>query len=87
MSKTYCRFCDIVVLGLYVNCPRCGEYLPPVGEGSKTPPEPFQLVKLGDSWKTALPQPSVGNNDTKAAESLGQLPGAPTGGTEAVDAS
>lgn len=55
MSKTHCRFCDITVLGLYINCPRCGNYLPP-GEGEKIPPEPFQLVELGKSWQTAMPK-------------------------------
>lgn len=55
MSKTYCRFCDIHVLGLYLNCPRCGKWLAPT-EGKDIAPEPFQLVELGASWQTALPK-------------------------------
>jgi hypothetical protein len=51
MSKTHCRFCDITVQGLYLNCPRCGKWLAP-SEGSNTAPEPFELVEYGESWNT-----------------------------------
>lgn len=44
-------------MGLYLNCPRCGLWLPPtaVPEGQKLqiPSEPFLLVKFGDSWQYA----------------------------------
>ncbi len=57
MSRTYCRFCDMTVQGIYVNCPRCGKWLPPqefsdpLSMMEKTPPEPFKVVKLGPSWE------------------------------------
>lgn len=55
MSKTYCRFCDITVGGLYLHCPRCGGWLPgkenlPAGEKGVINPEPFDLVEFGKSW-------------------------------------
>lgn len=65
MSKTYCRFCDITVDGLYLHCPRCGGWLPPkenlpAGEKGVIKPEPFDLVEFGKSWdykiKAAAPQ-------------------------------
>lgn len=55
MSKTYCRFCDITVNGLYLHCPRCGGWLPPKdtlpeGEKGVINSEPFELVEFGKSW-------------------------------------
>ena len=67
--KTYCRFCDITVLGLYLNCPRCGKYLPPVGEGDDVSPEPFQLVKLGESWQSTPKE----HDDLSARTLVGRL--------------
>lgn len=29
MSKSYCRFCKLLFKGLYLNCPKCGKWLPP----------------------------------------------------------
>ena len=29
MSKTHCRFCELSFEGLYLNCPKCGKWLPP----------------------------------------------------------
>jgi hypothetical protein len=49
MSNTYCRFCDIAVKGLYVNCPKCGNYLPPFGKGERKQPEPYVLADYGVS--------------------------------------
>lgn len=59
MSNTNCRMCDIVVKGLYLNCPRCGKYLMPkeFGEGVDIPPEPFELVRYGESWN--VPQTNL----------------------------
>lgn len=55
MSKTYCRFCDITVEGIYLNCPRCGNWLLPHpdqnGDRPTTPPEEFTLVSIGESWQ------------------------------------
>jgi hypothetical protein len=44
MSNTHCRFCEVTVKGLYLNCPKCGQYLMPYGKGAPTPPEPYELA-------------------------------------------
>lgn len=44
MSNTHCRFCELTFNGLYINCPKCGKYLPP-GRGPKLPPEPYELAE------------------------------------------
>lgn len=44
MSNTYCRFCEITVKGLYLNCPKCGKYLTP-GGGPTAPREPYMLAR------------------------------------------
>ncbi len=56
MSNTCCRFCDITIQGIYLNCPRCGKWLPPT-KGKSISSEPFQIVSYGDSWQTAKPKP------------------------------
>ena len=55
MSKTYCRFCDISTVGLYLHCPRCGAWLPPkdalpAGEKLVINSEPFEIAEFGKSW-------------------------------------
>ena len=46
MSKTYCRFCDITLRGIYLHCPKCGKYLSPYGNEPDIAPEPYELVIL-----------------------------------------
>lgn len=43
MSNTHCRFCEITVKGLYLNCPKCGEWLAPT-KGERIAPEPYELA-------------------------------------------
>lgn len=38
MSKTRCRFCALTFEGLYLNCPKCGKWLPPL-DGEDLPPD------------------------------------------------
>ena len=44
MSKTYCRFCEVTVKGLYLNCPKCGKWLMPGAPGDDIDPEPYESV-------------------------------------------
>lgn len=67
MSKTYCRFCDITVEGIYLNCPRCGKWLAPDPPKDpnliQQPPKKFKLVQLGKSWNDQFnPIPDKENN-------------------------
>ena len=39
MSKTFCRFCELHFIGLYLNCPKCGKWLAPTA-GHDTAPDP-----------------------------------------------
>lgn len=41
MSKTYCRFCEVRFIGIYLNCPKCGKWLAPmdVAPGRDMEPE------------------------------------------------
>lgn len=43
MSSTYCKFCNISVKGIYINCPNCGTNLLHPDE-PKTPPEKYELA-------------------------------------------
>jgi len=45
MSNTHCRFCEITVKGLYLNCPKCGKWLAPV-DGSDIEPEEYELAGM-----------------------------------------
>lgn len=39
MSKTFCRFCELHFIGLYLNCPKCGKWLAPTA-GHDIAPDP-----------------------------------------------
>ena len=43
MSNTHCRFCEITVKGLYLNCPKCGKWLAPV-PGTDIEPEEYEVA-------------------------------------------
>jgi hypothetical protein len=50
MSNTHCRFCEVTIKGIYLNCPKCGRYLVPNSRGKRIAPEPYELAdtKLTD---------------------------------------
>lgn len=46
MSKTYCRFCELAFVGLYLNCPKCGKWLPPFKGKDTKPDDSYELAPL-----------------------------------------
>jgi len=46
MSKSYCRFCELKFEGIYLNCPKCGKWLPPF-KGKDIAPENDDYVIVG----------------------------------------
>jgi hypothetical protein len=55
MSKTYCRFCELRFVGLYLNCPKCGKWLAPrdLTDGSDIDPEncAYEIVEEQDDFE------------------------------------
>lgn len=45
MSKTHCRFCKLNFKGIYVNCPKCGKFLPPFKGEDIAPDEEYEVVE------------------------------------------
>lgn len=53
MSASYCRFCEMSFVGIYLNCPRCGKWLAP-GEGKDiAPDDEYEIAER--SVSTPLP--------------------------------
>lgn len=51
MSMTYCRFCELRFIGLYLNCPKCGKWLAPTAGADILPdPEGYTLAEEQDPF-------------------------------------
>lgn len=52
MSRTFCRFCSLHFMGLYLNCPKCGKWLAPTAGHDIAPdPDGYQLADDRESFK------------------------------------
>jgi len=60
MSKSRCRFCVLTFDGLYLNCPKCGKWLPPF-EGKDIEPENDDYTIIDNYTFNVISNPKNGN--------------------------
>lgn len=53
MSNTHCKYCEITVKGLYINCPKCGRNLM----------HPYEPNMPPESYELATPTPTQGDDE------------------------
>lgn len=60
MSKSYCRFCELSFIGIYLNCPKCGKWLAP-GEGKDIAPD--DEYEIAPSTSTTTKENQLGDEE------------------------